>query len=158
MVPYTTAGLYSGQFAVLGSVYVPSVPETLGTDIIYSGFINALGATGICAGTSGLTLGFANQGYVTGAGGQFTVSISYDNGTTWAVVQTVAAPGSMTIAEVTGSMPAGTDMSQVQVEIAVSPVASGMTTNALSLELVYIIINASSYGGVHPIHISGGGS
>jgi hypothetical protein len=64
----------------------------------------------------------------------------------------------MTIAEVTGSMPAGTDMSQVQVEIAVSPVASGMTTNALSLELVYIIINASSYGGVHPIHISGGGS
>jgi hypothetical protein len=55
-------------------------------------------------------------------------------------------------------MPAGTDMSQVQVEIAVSPVASGMTTNALSLELVYIIINASSYGGVHPIHISGGGS
>jgi hypothetical protein len=26
------------------------------------------------------------------------------------------------------------------------------------LELVYIIINASSYGGVHPIHISGGGS
>jgi hypothetical protein len=152
MVPYSTSGLYSGQYALLGSVYVPSVPETLGTDIIYSGFINSAGATGICAGASGLTLGFANQGLVSGAGGQFTVSISYDNGATWTVVATQAAPGLMSVAEVDYSLPAGTDMSQVQVEIAVSPVASG-ATNGLSLELVYIVIQASTYRGVHPLHV-----
>jgi hypothetical protein len=58
----------------------------------------------------------------------------------------------MSVAEVDYSLPAGTDMSQVQVEIAVSPVASG-ATNGLSLELVYIVIQASTYRGVHPLHV-----
>lgn len=150
--PYSPAGIYSGLSALMGALYISSVPESLGTDIIYSNFVNALGATGTCAGTSAMTVGFANLGLATGDGGQFTVSISLDSGSTWTVVETVAAPGVMTVADASCTIAAGQDMSTVQVQIAVTPVAAD-TYNTLLIGVTYIVIQADVYRGVHPLTI-----
>jgi hypothetical protein len=116
------------SFAAMYGCYISSVSETLSTDIIYSGF--APTGTVLSGVTAGLTVSRGNLASV-GSGGTYTITISLNGGETWNAVETAPAPGTVPAGGIASyTIPNGTDIGQVQVQIGVSPVVDSSVSLA----------------------------